>query len=93
VNHHYQEAILNTRFKCHMNMTCAAWNGTTTFQNRISDFKGVFIITGPYNDWEGTYQIQEKNGRMVLGADYIYYPHGNKTQENIRSIKNSYYLS
>ncbi|MEG3223986.1 MAG: hypothetical protein BME94_00305 [Methanobacteriales archaeon Met13] len=89
----YQQAVMNTRFKGYMNMTCAAWNGTTSFHNSISNFTGSFTITGTMTDWEGTYQIQNQQGHMVLIGDYIYYPHGNKQASTINRVQKSFYIS
>ena len=89
----YQEAVLNTRFTGYMNMTCGAWNGTTHFQNDLTNFTGSFSITGTMTDWEGTYQIVDENGRMVLVGDYIYYPHGQPDSPKLKRVQKSFYIS
>jgi hypothetical protein len=93
LNREYQEVVLNTRFQGYMNMTCAAWNGTTHFQNNLTDFTGSFNITGTMTDWEGTYQILEENGRMILIGDYIYYPHGQPNSPKLKRVQKSFYIS
>ncbi len=91
LNHQYQQAVLNTQFKGYMNMTCAAWNGTSHFQNNLTNFTGNFTITGTMTDWQGTYQIVDENGRMVLVGDYTYYPVDNPA--NVKRVQKSFYIS
>lgn len=93
LNHEYQDAVMNTQFKGYMNMTCAAWNGTSHFQNNRTDFTGSFVITGTMTDWEGTYHIVDENGRMVLVGDYIYYPHGQPNSPKLKKVEKSFYIS
>lgn len=93
LNRQYQQAMLNTQFKGYMNMTCAAWNGTSYFQNDRTNFTGTFVITGTMTDWEGTYQIVDENGRMVLVGDYIYYPHGQPNSPKLKKVQKSFYIS
>ena len=91
LNKKYQQAVLNTQFKGYMNMTCAAWNGTSHFQNDLKHFNGTFTITGTMTDWQGTYRIVDENGRMVLVGEYIYYPVDNPALA--KKVEKSFYIS
>ncbi len=93
LNHRYQEAVMNTRFQGIMNMTCGAWNGTIHFQNNLTDFTGTFTITGTMTDWEGSYQILDEKGRMVLVGKYIYYPHAQPDSPKLKRVEKSFYIS
>jgi hypothetical protein len=76
LNHNLKEAMFNTPFKGHMNMTCAAWNGTTQFQNNGQNFTGTFNITGNMTDWEGKFQLTNQGFRIALTSDFTrqYHP-------------------
>lgn len=91
LNRQYQQAVLNTQFKGYMNLTCAAWNGTSHFQNDLKHFNGTFTITGTMTDWHGSYRIVDENGRMVLVGEYIYYPVDNPALA--KKVEKSFYIS
>ena len=57
-----------------MNMTCAAWTGTTTFQNDGQTFGGNFTIHGVLTYWEGTYTLKRESFRILGTSDFIYHP-------------------
>ncbi len=83
-------AMFNTIFKGHMNMTCAAWNGTTQFQNNANIISGNFTIDGVMTDWEGNYTLKNDNYRIVGTSDFIYYPNNQKSAA--QSVEKTYYL-
>jgi hypothetical protein len=83
-------AMFNTILTGNMNMTCAAWTGTSQFQNDGKNFNGTFFINGVYTDWEGNYTLTLEDGRLVITADYIYYPK-NKPEE-ADDLHSVYYL-
>lgn len=72
----FKGAMFNTIFTGNMNMTCAAWTGTSQFQNDGQHFNGTFFINGVVTDWKGNYTLTRdtSQGRIVISADYIYYP-------------------
>ena len=83
-------AMFNTIFTGNMNMTCAAWTGTSLFQNDGQNFNGTFIIDGVVTDWRGNYTLTQDQNRIVLTADYIYYP---KDQpDSYKTVQKVYYL-
>jgi len=83
-------AMFNTILNGHMNMTCAAWTGTSKFQNDGENFNGTFFIDGVYTDWDGNYTLTMEEGRIVITADYIYYPKDKpKEADDVHSV---YYL-
>lgn len=90
LNRDVRGAMFNTIFKGHMNMTCAAWTGTTQFQNNGNTFSGNFTIDGVYTDWEGNYTLKHDNFRIVGTSDFIYYPNNQKSAAN--SVQKTYYL-
>ncbi len=85
-------AMFSTVFNGNMNMTCAAWNGTSQFQNDGQHFNGTFFINGVMTDWKGNYTLTRDTdqGRIVITADYIYYPK-NQTN-NYQTLHSVYYL-
>lgn len=83
-------AMFNTIFTGNMNMTCAAWTGTSHFQNDGKNFNGTFKIDGIYTDWKGNYTLTQENNRIVLDAVYMYYPKQESGSD--RLIHNVYYL-
>lgn len=101
VNFNTIEALLNKDFKRamfvtpltgHFDMTCAAWTGYGNFSNNGTDFPGNFKINGPDTDWEGTFKFSPDGNKIAITTNYIYYPHGQKTQENIHYINRTYYM-
>jgi hypothetical protein len=85
-----KDAMFNTILTGNMNMTCAAWTGTSQFQNDGKNFNGTFFINGVYTDWDGNYTLTLEDGRLVITADYIYYPK-NKPEEAY-DLHSVYYL-
>ncbi|MFA0833858.1 MAG: hypothetical protein ACC609_07605 [Methanobacterium formicicum] len=83
-------AMFNTNFKGHMNLTCAAWTGTTYFQNDGKNFTGNFTIDGVLTDWEGTYTLKQEGYRIMGISDFIYYP--NNQRSAAHSVQKTYYL-
>jgi hypothetical protein len=85
-------AMFNTIFTGDMNMTCAAWTGTSNFQNDGTTFSGTFFINGIYTDWKGNYTLAPDpvSGKMMITADYVYY-NKNKT-DDIRNLHSVYYI-
>ena len=88
----FKGAMFSTIFNGNMNMTCAAWNGTSQFQNDGEQFNGTFIITGVYTDWQGNYTLTRdtEQNRIVLTADYIYYT--KKNHDDPKNVHSEYYL-
>ncbi len=86
----FKGAMFNTTFSGHMNLTCAAWTGTTQFQNDGKLFSGNFTIDGVMTDWEGTYTLKRDSSRIVGTSDFIYYPNNQKSQA--KSVQKTYYL-
>lgn len=83
-------AMFNTIFNGNMNMTCAAWNGTSRFQNDGQKFNGTFFINGVMTDWTGNYTLTQDQSRIVITADYIYYPKNNPDEKKV--LHSVYYL-
>ncbi len=83
-------AMFNTILKGNMNMTCAAWTGTSQFENDGENFNGTFFINGVVTDWEGNYTLTQNESRIVITADYFYW--SKKTPENKKSVHSVYYL-
>lgn len=90
LNKDVKGAMFNTTFKGHMNLSCAAWTGNTSFQNDGQTFKGNFTIDGVLTDWEGTYTLKRENFRILGVSDFIYYPNNQKSAAQI--VQKSYYL-
>lgn len=84
-----KSAMFNTALQGSMNMTCAAWTGTSQFQNDGKTFNGTFKIIGIYTDWEGSYILTQEENRIALTADYIYYP---KNGSTVKKLHRVYYL-
>ncbi len=80
VRNDIKSAMFNTIFNGNMNMTCAAWTGTSLFANDGENFNGTFKIDGIYTDWEGNYTFTHENNRIVITADYFYW--SKKTPES-----------
>jgi hypothetical protein len=79
INYLWQKDLINamfsTIFNGNMNMTCAAWNGVSNFQNDGQNFNGTFFINGVMTDWKGNYTLAlNSEGRLTITSDYIYYP-------------------
>lgn len=84
-------AMFNTILKGNMNMTCAAWTGTSQFQNDGKNFNGTFSIDGVVTDWEGNYTLtQDDQNRIVITSDFILYPK-DKPEES-QNVHGVYYL-
>lgn len=90
VRNDVKSAMFNTIFNGNMNMTCAAWTGTSLFANDGENFNGTFKIDGVYTDWEGNYTFTQENNRIVVTADYYYW--SKKTPENRLPVHSIYYL-
>lgn len=85
-----KNAMFNTTFTGHMNMSCAAWTGTSQFQNDGEHFTGTFHINGVMTDWDGNYTLVTDASRIMIISDYVYYAK-NQTQ-NKKSLHSVYYL-
>jgi len=83
-------AMFNTILNGNMNMTCAAWTGTSHFQNDGENFNGTFFINGVMTDWEGNYTLTQNRSRIVITADYFYW--SKKTPENKKPVHSVYYI-
>lgn len=88
----FEKAMFSTVFNGNMNMTCAAWNGTSNFQNDGQHFNGTFSINGVIADWKGNYTLTQDStqGKIVLTSDFIWYKK-NDTQ-NPKAFHSVYYL-
>lgn len=83
-------AMFNTILTGNMNMTCAAWTGTSNFQNDGENFNGTFFINGVVTDWKGNYTLTQNQTRIVVTADYVYYPKDHP--ESAKDVHSVYYL-
>ena len=92
LNRDFKTAMFETPFTGKYNMSCAAWTGYGNFTNNGISFPGTFKIDGPDTDFEGTFQLTQENNRIVIKSDYILYPHGQKSPENIKHINQTYYM-
>ncbi|HOI39802.1 MAG TPA: hypothetical protein PLC38_01525 [Methanobacterium sp.] len=90
VRNDIKSAMFNTIFNGNMNMTCAAWTGTSLFANDGENFNGTFKIDGIYTDWEGNYTFTHENNRIVITADYFYW--SKKTPESRLPVHSVYLL-
>ena len=90
VRNDIKSAMFNTIFNGNMNMTCAAWTGTSLFANDGENFNGTFKIDGIYTDWEGNYTFTHENNRIVITADYFYW--SKKTPESMLPVHSVYLL-
>ena len=88
----FKEALFNTRVDGNFTMACAAWTGYGIFSNNGQNFLGNFKIDGVKTDWEGTVNLVPENNHILLKADYILYPHDNKTPSNVKKVKKTYYM-
>ncbi len=87
----FKKAMFESIFTGNMNMTCAAWNGTSNFQNDGKNFNGTFFINGVYTDWKGNYTLTLNNkSGITLTSDYIYYPKNHV--DNAKTLHSVYYL-
>jgi len=85
-----KNAMFNTTFTGNMNMSCAAWTGTSKFQNDGEHFTGTFHINGVMTDWDGNYTLTTNSSKIIITADYVYY---SKTQpQNRQTLHSVYYL-
>lgn len=91
-SHDLKGAMFNTKLDGVFNMSCAAWTGYGNFTNTCQNFRGNFKINGVVTDWEGTFNLIPKNNQMALKTDYILYPHNNKTSNNVKEVKKTYYM-
>lgn len=92
LNGQFKNAIFNTKFDGNFNMNCAAWTGYGNFSNDGQNFPANFKIDGKETDWEGTFNVIQQNNRIAIKANYILYPHANKTPNNIIEVKRTYYM-
>ncbi len=83
-------AMFSTILSGNMNMTCAAWTGTSKFQNDGENFNGTFSIDGVVTDWEGNYTLTQNESRIMITADYFYW--SKKTPENKKPVHSVYYI-
>ena len=83
-------AMFNTTFKGNMNLSCAAWTGTTTFGNDGQTLGGNFTIDGVLTDWVGTYTLKREGLRILGVSDFIYYP--NNQVSKAKKVQKTYYL-
>ena len=88
----FKKALFNTKLAGNYTMACAAWTGYGNFTNTGQNFLGNFKIDGVKTDWEGTFNLVQENNKMALKTDYILYPHDNKTPQNIKEVKKTYYM-
>ena len=88
----FKEALFNTKFDGNYTMACAAWTGYGNFTNNGQNFLGNFKIKGVMTDWEGIFNLAPENNKIALKADYIWYPHANKSEGSIKKVKKTYYM-
>jgi len=74
-----RKAMFETKYSGNFNMTCAAWTGKGAFSSENGTIPGTFKIDGPMTDWEGTFNLINRD-RIILTMDYIYYPNGQKNK-------------
>ena len=85
-------ANISTKVNGNFTMACAAWTGCGNFTNNGQNLLGYFKITGVKTDWEGKFNMINQNNSIALNADYILYPHSNKSPDTIKEVKKIYYL-
>lgn len=88
----FKNALFNTKLDGNFTMACAAWTGYGNFTNTGQNFLGNFKINGVMTDWEGKFNLVPENNQIALKTDYILYPHENKTPNNTKEIKKTYYM-
>lgn len=88
----FKNAMFNTKLDGTFTMACAAWTGYGNFRNDGQNFLGSFKIDGQMTDWEGKLNFTQENNKIALKTDYILYPHDNKTPNNIKEVKKTYYM-
>ena len=88
----FKKALFDTKLDGAFNMACAAWTGYGNFTNTGQNFLGNFKIDGVKTDWEGTFNLVAESDRIAFKTDYILYPHDNKTPNNIKEVKKTYYM-
>lgn len=85
-----KSAMFRTPLSGHYNMTCAAWNGGGNFTNDGTNFRGDFRINGVETFFGGNFTLKPEAGRIVLRANYIYYPQGKP--QDARRVKKDFYM-
>jgi hypothetical protein len=88
----FKKALFNTKLDGNFTMACAAWTGYGSFTNKGQNFLGNFKINGIMTDWEGKFNLIQENNQIALKSDYIWYPHANKSESNIKKVKKTYYM-
>jgi hypothetical protein len=88
----FKKAMFSTKLDGTFDMACAAWTGYGNFRNDGQNFLGHFKIDGQMTDWEGTFNMVQEDNRIALKSDYIWYPHDNKTSENVKEVHKTYYM-
>ena len=83
-------AMFGSMFNGNMNMSCAAWSGTSQFKNDGKNFLGTFIINGPMTYWQGTYRLVDEEGQIAMIGNYFYYPNGQP--QKIKRVVKTFYL-
>lgn len=92
LTHDLIKAMFETPLTGHFNMACAAWTGYGNFSNNGNDFPGNFKIDGPLTDWEGTFKFVPSGNKIAIQTNYIWYPHAQKSEENIHYVNKTYYM-
>jgi len=87
-----KKAMFETDFSGSFDMVCASWHGGGNFSNDNGNFTGTFKIIGAATDWEGKFVVVPENNRIAILADYIYYPHNQKSPEKIKKVNKTFYL-
>jgi hypothetical protein len=83
-------AMFGTKFNGNMNMSCAAWTGTSQFKNDGKNFLGTFTINGTMTYWQGTYRLVDEGGQIAMIGNYILYPNGQP--QKIKRVEKTFYL-
>jgi hypothetical protein len=88
----FKAALLATSFNGTLDVSCASWTGKVFFYNNGKEFPANFTIDGPLTDWEGGFNVSGQGNRLVISADYIYYPTGQKNTSTPSHVKKDYYF-
>jgi hypothetical protein len=88
----FKSALFSTPFNGTLNVSCAAWTGKVIFHNNGTDFPANFTIDGQMTDWEGGFIVFQKDNRIVIKADYIYFPSGQKGLSTPTHVQKDYFF-
>ncbi|MBI5680867.1 MAG: hypothetical protein HZC47_08245 [Methanobacterium sp.] len=86
----FRKAMLSTIFSGKYNMKCAAWTGHGDFSSDGNNVTSNFVINGHDTYWEGKFNLIAAGNRIVVPANYIWYPNNNPSE--LHNVNKTYYL-